>query len=78
MIIVFFVIFAKNIGQMKLTKEELQLISTALTNAQSFLYNEIDVICDDDYREETENVLECIYRSIAIVDKYLYNKQYSL
>lgn len=63
---------------MILTEEELQLISTALTHAQNYLYNEIDVICDDDYREETESILEYIKRSIAIVDKYLYNKQNSL
>ena len=63
---------------MKLTEEELQLISKALSYAQNYLDNDIDAICDDDYREETESILECINKGIAIVDKHLYNKQDSL
>lgn len=43
---------------MELSIEELQLISKALSRAQNYLYDDLDAICDDEYREETENILE--------------------
>lgn len=63
---------------MELSIEELQLISKALSRAQNYLYDDLDAICDDEYREETENILESINESIGVVAKYLYNKQDSL
>lgn len=63
---------------MELTIEELRLISKALSYAQNYLYNDMDAICDEDYREEAESVLECINNSISIVNNFLYNKQDSL
>ena len=63
---------------MELSLEELQLILETLSSAQTFLYNDLDAICDDEYREEAENVLQHIDNSIEIIAKHLHSKHDSL
>lgn len=63
---------------MYISKEELKQVSYVLNLVQGLLFNELDVICDDDYREKTENVLKSIGDTINIVEKRLYNKHDSL
>ena len=62
---------------MKLTIKEIQLILESLSYAQNYLYNDLDSICDDEYRKDAENVLENINKSINILENNLYNKQNS-
>ena len=63
---------------MELTLNEIKQISEALSCAQSFLSADLDTICDENYKIETEKVLEQINRSINITEQHLYNKQNSL
>ena len=55
-----------------ITIEELQLISNTLSCVHNFISNEIDVICDEDYRQEVETILEEITNCITKVNNYLY------
>ncbi len=58
-------------------KEQLQTIREALCLAQEFLYNDLDAICDNDYLQETEDVISRIQNAISIIDE-VQSKQNSL
>ncbi len=60
-------------------KEEITIIANALRSAQDYLYDNLDAICDENYREETQRVLEEIEQAIVIADnlRRLYSKQFS-
>ena len=49
-------------------KEEITIIANALRSAQDYLYDNLDAICDENYREETQRVLEEIEQAIVIAD----------
>ena len=50
-----------------MTEEQIHIISDALTIAYNYLYDNLDVICDNDYYEETKNVLTKIERANEIL-----------
>lgn len=54
-----------------ISTEDIQYIKRALTSAQAFIDNDLDAICDDEYKDEAENVLDSINRSLNLLDKYL-------
>lgn len=41
-----------------MTEKQLSTISNALTTACNYLYDNLDVICDEDYYKETLSVLK--------------------
>ena len=52
--------------KMELTKQ-LDIISNALLSAQDYLYNDLDSICDDEYKEEALSILDEINKAIEIL-----------
>ena len=50
-----------------MTDEQIHIISEALTSACNYLYDNLDVICDKTYYEETQNVLTEIEHAIEII-----------
>lgn len=54
-----------------ISTEDIQYIKRALTSAQTFIDNDLDAICDDEYKDEAENVLDSINSSLNLLDKYL-------
>ena len=51
--------------------EDIKYIKETLACAYAFIDNDLDAICDDDYKEEAESLLDNINNSLSIVDKYL-------
>lgn len=52
---------------MELTSKQLDIISKALLSAQDYLYNDLDCICDDEYKEEAISILEEINKAFEIL-----------
>lgn len=51
-----------------MTEEQISIISNALTSAYNHLYADLDAICDDDYYEGTQCVLNEIERANEILE----------
>lgn len=49
-------------------KEQIIIILTALKSARYYLYDNLEVICDDNYREETQRVLDEIEQAINMAN----------
>ena len=52
---------------MELTSKQLDIVSDALLGAQNYLNNDLDSICDDEYKEEALSILEEINKAIEIL-----------
>lgn len=50
-------------------KEKLSIILDAIISAQNILYNDLDVICDDEYIEEVQIVLSKLNASYDVLLK---------
>ncbi|MBP3214076.1 MAG: hypothetical protein J6M19_04470 [Bacteroidaceae bacterium] len=50
-------------------EERTNIILSALLSAQGYLYDNLDIICDNDYFEETKRVLSEIESAIELVKK---------
>lgn len=48
-------------------KEKLSIILEAVISAQNILYNDLDVICDDEYIEEVQIVLSKLNASYDVL-----------
>ncbi|MBR1521428.1 MAG: hypothetical protein IJ635_09350 [Bacteroidaceae bacterium] len=55
-----------------MTEEQISIISDALASAYNHLYNDLDAICDDDYYEEVQSVLNEIERANEILKNASY------
>jgi len=51
----------------EMKEEQIVIILSALKSAQDFLYDNLEACCDDNYREETQRVLDEIEQAINTV-----------
>ncbi|MCQ2295711.1 MAG: hypothetical protein MJZ67_08685 [Bacteroidales bacterium] len=54
-----------------MTQEQLSKIRKVLASAQSFCYEEMDVICDEDYAEDIQVLCNQIEEAIQLIDSEL-------
>lgn len=54
-----------------MTKTELTKIREALAEAESFIYNDLDSVCEDDYAEEAQSVIGKVREAITAIDNEL-------
>lgn len=49
-------------------EEQIIIILNALKSAQDYLYDNLEAICDDNYRDETQRVLDEIEQAINMAN----------
>lgn len=51
-----------------MTPEQLTKIRDILVSAQNFIYNDMDAMCDSEYQEEAQAIVEQIDRAVSMID----------
>lgn len=50
-----------------MTKEQIAKLSEILTDVESYLYNDMDTICDEDFLAEVQNLYREVHNGIEIL-----------
>lgn len=52
-----------------MTKKQKQRLSEILSNVESYLYNDLDAICDDDYLDQVQDLLNEVQEGLDILSQ---------